>query len=96
MVYHIAYWEHPSQIIWIDLPKRRLQGFDNYWIAFPQYGMWQDDENMGTMYDGLAAVAFEDRGDHEIEIDPTNLPDHADTWRGFMLSDDQARFVGLI
>lgn len=91
----IAWWEHPSRIIWVDLPKRRLQGFDNYWVDWPRYGMFQDPENMGTMYEGDEAVAFEDHGDHEIAIDPTP-PDGVEIMRGYMLTDEQARFVGLI
>ncbi len=97
-MYRVAYWEYPENVIWIDLPQRRLQGFDNYWIAWPRYGMWQDAENIGTMYsaDGPHAVAFEDKGHYEVEIDPFPIPTTAVWFRGHMLTDEQARFVGLI
>jgi hypothetical protein len=60
--------------------------------------MWQDAENIGTMYpaEGRHAFAFEDRGDHEIELDPFPIPRGADHYRGFMLTEAEARFVGLI
>jgi hypothetical protein len=59
--------------------------------------MFQDPENIGTMYPpgDRHAAAFEDRGDHEIEVEPIP-PDGAVHYRGFMLSTEQARFVGLL
>ena len=101
MSHTVAYWDHPDQVVWVDLPHRRLQGFDNYWVAWPRYGMWQDPENIGTVYtdsvDARHVVAFEDRGDHEVELPPGEpVPAGAVILRGFMLTDEQARLVGLI
>lgn len=98
----IAYWEKPDQVVWIDLGHRRLQGYDNYWIDWPRYGVFNDEENMGSMYEGLQAAAWEYQGftlqgGHvEIElVDPTP-PEGVTIYRGFMLTDEQARFVGII
>lgn len=100
----VAYWDEPSQVIWVDLGHRRMQGADNYWISGNRYGMWQDPENRDTMYadSEIHEVAFEyfgwseELGHQEIQLeDPTPPPD-AQVWRGFMLTDEQARFVGLI
>jgi hypothetical protein len=60
--------------------------------------MWQDAETIGTMYsaEGRPAFAFDDRGDHEIELAPFPIPRGADHSRGFMLTEAEARFVGSI
>lgn len=91
----VAYWDHPDQVIWIDLPGHRLQGFDNYWIDWPFYGMFQDDENMGTLYpaDDIQGLAYEWGVGY---LDDWRPPPGVHIYRGYMLNDEQARFVGLI
>lgn len=99
VTYRVGYWHRPDQVLWVDvdLPdgtSRRLQGFDNYWVDSSSYGMWQDAENMGTMYEGLESVAWVFDG-REREVDSTP-PASARTWRGVMLSDNDARLVGIL
>lgn len=86
----IAYWEHPSQVIWVDLGHRRLQGFDHYWVKDNAYGMWNDTEG----YEGRQSVAWT-FSETEEERSP-EVPDGAAIYDGFMLTTDQARFVGLL
>lgn len=84
----IAYWEHPGQVIWVDLPHRRLQGFDHYWVDWPRYGMW----NTTDQYEGLEAVAWEyDGEERSIIASPSGR-----VFDGYMLTTAQARFVGLL
>lgn len=94
MDFAVAYWDRPDHIIWVDTPVRRLQGFDNYWIDGASYGMFQDPENMGVMYEGRQAVAWTFDGHTERELIPPPTPDSV--WRGFMLTTEQAEFVGLL
>ena len=97
----VGYWDDPEQVIWIDLlfpdgRGRRLQGFDNYWVSGFDYGMWQDEENIGTMYEGVHRVAWRwTPGEGEVEAVEGAPPSSARVWRGYMLTDEQARFVGL-
>lgn len=99
----VAWWDVPDRVVWIDLPTRRLQGFDHYWVAWPRYGVWNDPENMipdpdrGWHYEGIPAVGWESTGDGgEVELDDPTPPVDAQVWDGWMLSDDDARAVGLI
>jgi hypothetical protein len=93
----IAYWDLPENIIWIDLPHRRLQGYDNYWIKGQFYGVWNDDENMGTMYEGIQGCSWAwVPGVGEQRFRKWAPMEGADLYRGFMLTDEQASFVGLI
>lgn len=95
LVARVAYWNEPEAVVWVDLGHRRLQGYDNYWLAGNRYGVWNDPENMGSMYEGIAGAAWQYSNGIEQPIDPTPTPD-ARIWRGVMLTDEQARFVGLI
>lgn len=99
----VAYWDDPEQVIWIDLTfpdgrGRRLLGYDNYWVSGNWYGVWQDEENIGHMYDLEGRHRFAWRwtpgvGEAEAAGGP---PPSARVWRGYMLTDEQARFVGLV
>lgn len=92
----VAYWDDPEAVVWVDIGNhRRLQGFDTYWVDGSSYGVWNDGENMGTMYEGAQGFAWSWDGETETEIKP-DIPDTARCWRGVMLTDEQARFVGLI
>lgn len=93
----VAYWERPEQVLWVYAGHRRLQGYDNYWVAGTRYGCWNDDENMGTMYEGKQGAAYEAQPDgSEVQLPDWRPPPGATTWRGYMLTTGQARAVGLI
>jgi len=92
----VGYWEHPEAVVWVYVGNhRRLQGFDTYWVHGNTYGVWNDTPNMEAMYEGMQGAAWSWDGEQEIEIDPL-IPDGARVWRGVMLTDEQARFVGLL
>jgi hypothetical protein len=90
----IGYWDTPDQVIWVWVGNHRLQGMDNYWVDWPRYGMFNDPVNI-DWYPGRQEVAWEWTPDGEIEIDPTP-PDGVTIHRGFMLTTEQAEFVGLL
>ena len=92
----VAYWEHPDQVLWVDIGHRRLQGTDTMWVDGDRYGVCNDSANMDSMYEGRQWCAWQLTPDGEIEIDQPTPPEDALVWRGFMLSDDDARSVGLI
>lgn len=95
----VAYWEHPSKVLWVDLGHRRLQGFDNYWHAGNRYGAFQDPENIGTLYDpaGITAFALELLPDGtELELTDTTPPADATILEGFMVPDTTARALGIL
>ena len=102
----VAFWHRPEDVVWIDVgDHRRLQGFDTYWVADYGTGEWEygvanDDENMGSMYDGVQFAAWRWDGAEEVDLGPLRPPTNpfADVtfWRGVMLTDEQARFVGLV
>lgn len=96
MNYSVAYWDQPDQVLWIDLEHRRLQGFDTYWLKGNQYGVCNDNENMVSMYEGRQWAAYELTDEGEIEIEQPTPPEGAMVWRGFMLTDEQAKFVGIL
>jgi hypothetical protein len=91
----IAYWDTPDDVVWVDLPHRRLQGFDNYWIDGHRYGVWNDPANF-AMYDGVQAIAWEDTDGVEVELADPTPPSTATVLRGVLLTAEQASFVGLI
>ena len=100
----VAYWDTPDQVLWIDLGHRRLQGADTYWVAGNRYGIALDVENRHTMYADSevheAAWEYlghsEQLGHQEVQLADPTPPADATVWRGFMLTDEQARWVGLI
>lgn len=97
MIQHsVVYWHTPEAVLWVDLPHRRLQGFDHYWLAGDRYGVWNDPENMGTMYEGAQGFAWKWTDGVEVELDDWTPPADALQWHGVMIPDDDARAVGLI
>lgn len=91
----VAYWEQPEQVIWVDLPNRRLQGYDTYWVASDSYGVANDTDSP-LDYQGLQSVAWRLVDEKEYVTDSDHIPIDAVVYRGFMLTDTQARFVGLL
>jgi hypothetical protein len=92
----VAYWETPDAVVWVDTPRRRLQGFDNYWFAGNTYGVYNDPDN-ADMYDGAMAFAWHlDDDGTEIALPETKPPANATILRGVMLTDDDARAVGIL
>lgn len=95
----VGYWDDPTRVIWVWVgTHRRLQGYDTYWVAGNRYGVCNDAENMGAMYDGAQAYAWEWDGADERPVvpAPATPPAGATVWRGYMLSDDDARRIGVI
>lgn len=95
MDHDVAYWEDPSQVIWVDLGHRRLQGMDWFFVGSRSYGMWNDPRNR-DVYEGRMSVGFWFIDGVETEMDVFVIPPRAVVYEGYMLTDEQARFVGLI
>jgi hypothetical protein len=66
---------------------------DYYFVAGHTYGAWNDPLNAGA-YEGRQQVAWEWDGTTETEI-AFWVPPRATVYTGWMLTDEQARFVGL-
>ena len=89
----VGLWEGmPKEgVLWVDVNNHRMQGMDNYWVHGNFYGGFSDPEND---YGGFRKSRW--------RIDPferakRQLPPHtAHVIRGVMLSDDDARELGLI
>ncbi len=96
--YTLGYWETPDRVLWLDLGHRRLQGFDNYFVAGNTYGVFQDPENIGPMYDpaGVTSAAWRLEDGTETELEDPTPPADATIFRGFMVPDDTARALGLL
>ena len=91
----VAYWDDPSQVIWVDLGHRQLRGVDYYFVAEDTYGGWNDPANY-DQYEGKQSAAYRLHPDGTEEEIPFSVPRDAVIYEGYMLTDEQARFVGLL
>lgn len=82
-------------VLWVQVPNRRLQGFDNYWVHENCYGVFNDSENY-DLYEGLQAIAFCDTDEGEVQLEDPSPPEGIQILRGQMLTDEQAKTVGLL
>ena len=92
----VAYWEDPEDVVWVDLPHRRMVGHDVYWVDDSKYGFYNFLFNMDTMYSGNRGAAFEMTDTGEVELSSWLPPATATRYVGVMLTDEQAEFVGII
>ncbi len=92
----VAYWENPEDVVWVDLPHRRMMGHDVYWVDGNRYGFYNYLSNMDSMYAGKRGAAFELTVAGETELPSCFAPATATKYVGIMLTDEQAEFVGII
>lgn len=88
-------------VLWVDVQigryRHQLRGMDNYWVSGDQFGMFNDPEN-ADWYPGPQRVSYRLTGDrrHPYERLSKAAPPEAQILRGLMLSDSDAREVGLL
>ena len=90
----IAYWEKPDQVIWVQTPKRRLQGSCYFFVGSDTYGAWFDPSHNHD-YAG-PSVAYRLHLNGKEERIPFAVPMGAAVYKGYQLTDEQARFVGVL
>lgn len=93
MEHDVAYWEHPHQVVWVQTPVRQLRGACYYFVAGDTYGAWYDPDHDHDYAGPPVAYRYVDGVEERI---PFQVPPDAAIYEGYMLTDEQARFLGLI
>ncbi len=87
-----------SLVLWVTVDNHQMRGYDNYWVQNNQYGLYQDPENMVTMYNqsfpGYTYTWWS--SGHITKTKDWMPPFDARIVRGVMLADSDARKVGLL